>query len=335
VIPAILIVLVNGVYQAFSMVYVILVCALISLDLLAEHKQDLSNIPSKVKGYWKRIGGHIACLAISGIGYVVIVKILQWLITPSRNYIEGYIEWGKYSFAETIKVFIMAILRISWSTADDQSYVTMWIFTALFVVLFVWGLCCCAKRYKFLYFLAMCGMFLANFAMMFVAGNTVPVRLYVTLPIFAAVVLAMFVEMVARENTRTVFGIFVALIVLIQSANVTDLFWAEDRRQENDKVMMTKLTSEVAELGGNWIPKEPVIICNTTSYENYEGTFGFSYFTLGGRIYGYLSANGFDYVQGNNEQREYAQERVKTMPVFPAEGSIVKENGVIIVNIQE
>ena len=131
-----------------------------------------------------------------------------------------------------------------------------------------------------------------------------------------------------------VLRIFVAVIVLIQSANVTDLFWAENRQKAKDEVMMTKMTSEIAEVAGKWVPDEPVFIFNGISYDSYDSGFGFSYFTLGGRIHGYLSEQGFDYLQGNEAQATYASERVKTMPVFPAEGSVVNENGVIIVNLQ-
>lgn len=328
----ILIILSNGVYQAFFMVYVILVCSLISLDLLAGERTEAK--PLKVKEYWKRIAGHIMCLAAGGIGYIAVTKVLQWLIAPSRNYIEGYLQWGTYSFLETIKVFIKAIWRISWSTGNDHAYTTMWLFSALFIVLLLTGLWHCTKGYKLLYFIAMCGMFFANYLLMFAAGTTVPERMYITLPIFAAIVLAAFIEYIVREGTQTIVGVFVAVIILIQSANVTDLFWAEDRQKEKDKVMMTKMTSEIAEVSGAWIPDEPVVICNSTSFDNYDGGFGFSYFTLGGKIYGYLEVQGFDYVQGDGEQISYASERAKTMPVFPAEGSIVKENGIIIVNLQ-
>ena len=54
--PAIMIILVNGVYQAFFTVYIILVCALIALDLFAE--KDSENMSKIVKLYWKRIFGY-------------------------------------------------------------------------------------------------------------------------------------------------------------------------------------------------------------------------------------------------------------------------------------
>lgn len=330
----ILVILSNGVYQTFFVVYVILVCALICVDLLADDYSESDETSINTKIYWKRIGGHILCLGASGIGYIVVTKVLQWLINPSRNYIESYIQWGTYDFVKTIKIFLNEIIRIAWNTMDDNAYVTMWVFTALFIVLFLIGFMRCKGKYKVIFMIAMCGLFFSNFLMMFAAGNTVPVRLYITLPIFAAIVLGIFCEMTVRENTQTAFGIFVVAIVLIQSANVTDLFWAEDRRQENDKVMMTKLTSEIADIGGAWIPEEPVVICNDYSWESYEGTFGFSYFTMGEKIYGYLEMNGFDYLDGSAEQIRFASEYAETMPAFPEEGSVAKENGVIIVNMQ-
>lgn len=332
VVAMILVILSNGIYQAFFTVYAILACSLIVLDLFGENHVEMRG--RAVKEYWKRIGGHIVCLGASGIGYVVVVKITQWLIAPSRNHVEGYLQWGTYGFLETIKVFIKAIWRISWSTGNDHAYTTMWLFSSLFIVLLIVGMWRCAKGYKLLFFIAMCGLFLTNYLMMFAAGTTVPERMYITLPIFAAIVFAMFIELILAQNTKVFLGALVGFVILIQSANVTDLFWAEDRQKEKDEVILTKMTSEIAELGGAWVPEEPVIICNSTSYDSYDSGFGFSYFTLGGRIYGYLEYRGFDYVQGSDEQIGFASERVKTMPVFPEEGSIVKENGIIIVNLQ-
>ena len=284
--------------------------------------------------FWKRIGGHITSLVTFSIGYVIITKVLQMLISPSRHYIEGFVEWGQNDFFETIKTFIKAIWRISWSTGNDHAYVTMWVFSAAFVILFVIGIWKCAFKYKILYSISMCGMFLANYFMMFVAGNTMPERTFLTIPIFAAVVMAMLIEVIPWKRAHMLWGGIVVGLVLVQSANVTDLFWAEDRRQQNDEVMLTKLTSEIAEISGAWIPDIPVVILSDTDYTNYDGTFGFSYFALDNRIYGYLESYGFDYLRGEAEQINYASERVQTMPSFPAEGSVIEENGVIIVNLQ-
>lgn len=327
------VILANGVYQAFFCVYIILVCAIIFVDLLKTWYTE--NEQPKVSALWKRIGGHIVGLIVFGIGYVLVIKILQVLIAPSRNYVESFLQWGEKDFFETIKVFIQVMIRLSWSTGSDHAYVTMWIFTALFVVLFIVGLWRCALKYKLLFLISMCGLFFSNYLMMFVAGNSMPERTFLTIPIFAAIVLSVFIETVLKKHTQVLWAILVAGVVLVQSANVTDLFWAEDRRQEKDEVMLTKLTSEIAEVGGAWVPDMPVVIFTNTSYDNYDSTFGFSYFALGGRIYGYLEMYGFDYLQGDSEQVSYASERAKTMPSYPAEGSVILENGIIIVKCNE
>ena len=330
VFAGIFMILANGIYQAFVCVYITLVCAMVSIDLL--ETRHMEKEAPQAKAFWKRMGIHIGSLAFFEVGYIIITKTLQAIVSPSRHYVEGFMQWGTKGFEETIKMLFRTIWRISWSTGKDHAYVTMWLFSALFIVLFLVGVGLCRRSYKILYILCMCGLFFSNYLMMVVAGNTMPERTFLTLPIFAAVVIAIFLEFVVREKIYPILCFLVIFVVLIQSAHVTDLFWAEERRQQNDEVMMTKLTSEIAEVGEAWIPEVPVVILCDTEYANYDGTFGFSYFTLGDRIYSYLRYYGFDYIQGNEEQKSYARERVKSMPTFPAEGSVIGEDGIIIVN---
>lgn len=328
--PTSLVILANGVYQAFFSVYILLVCC---LKLLQIYKSKEKNSNVTAIQMWKNIGKHILCLMIYAIGYIVVVKVLQIIFTPSRHYIEGFLQWGNSNIIDNLNWILHRILNISLSIKLSGGFSLVLVYNICFAIVFFIGLFSCKKSFRILWIVSSFGMFVSNFMMLIIAGGYMPERTYLTLPIYSGISMAMLIESLNQKKISIIIGLLGVLVVLNQTAVITDLFWAEERQQTEDQIKLNYLINEVADLAGGYNSEIPVIILNQTDYSSYDGTFGFSYLDLGGRLYGYLHYLGFDYVKGNKEQNEYAAERQKTMPEFPQEGSIIYENNTVIVNL--
>lgn len=332
ILPAVLVLFANGIYQAFLTVYILLVCGLKVLQIF--QAKDRLQKDSAVQ-MWKNIGMHILCLTSYTVLYLGISKILQAVLNPSRHYIEGFVQWGEGSAKDSIEWILSRIFNISFSLTGSGGFSQVLFYNICFAAVFVIGLFVCRKGFRFLWTVSTLGMFVSNFLMTVIAGGYMPERTYLTFPLYAGICAAMLIEYFTDKKINIIIGLVCVLVILNQTAVITDLFWAEERQQSEDQMKLSYLVNEIANLAGGYDTEVPVIILNDTKYEPYDGTFGFSYLDLGGRLYGYLDYLGFPYMEGNKEQNEYAEERQKSMPQFPQDGSIIYENGTVIVNLKQ
>lgn len=328
--PLFLLVFSIGIYQALLMVYVILVCGLVVMESLGKESESDGN--DTYKQIWKKIGGYILFLMGAGILYIIISKVLQIFVSSSRGYVESFIRWGEGSFGEILKQCVVDCLKKFCGTSSYSIYNTMPIFAVLLLSVFVIGIILCKKQYKVVFVLGLTGLVLANFLASLAAGAALPDRTFLTFPIYTAIIFALFVQYMNYKILDQGLAFLLVLLLVRQSAATIDLFWGERRTKVRDQIVMEELVSEIAELGYGFVPDKPVAIINDTSYKAYAGSFGYSYLNLGTRIYGYLEYMGFDYVVPDAKEWELAQEYGKQMPCFPADGSIIEKDDVIIVN---
>ena len=136
--------------------------------------------------------------------------------------------------------------------------------------------------------------------------------------------------------------LIITYVVLIQFEMNTRLLYSDYFTMKNDYLEMQEIYSRAREKGakpGDAIAfigrHENVQIESTREYE----VIGHSYFEVTNldsrKLIEAMIGYGFDISMPNSEQMQYAFDRSNDMDVYPTEGSIVVENGLIVVNLWE
>lgn len=321
-----------GVYQGFIPVYIILTCTTILLMILAQHKK------SEIKNMWKVVIQFVGIFVVSMIGYFAISLLLKEILHVPRDYLDGYMRWGKDSFSLIISEIFNAIKGCSIKPVTHRGYITIPIANFLLVIAMIVGIVR-LKKDRCLYVLCCLGMYISSIFFFIVMGGYMPPRAMLAMPVYVGGSLIILLYQFKRELFRSICLVFTVFMVLYQSSTAVKLNVIADRIQTNDRIRVENISEDIAALGLGYMPTQPVAFVGVPiAYESvfWEGdsNMGYSYFTLGReRLQTYFSKFGYDYLWANENEQQMAEKEAETMPMWPQEGAIKEKEGVIIVNL--
>lgn len=321
-----------GVYQGFVPVYIVLACMTILLMILAQYKT------SARKNMWKVLMRFVTVFVISMIGYFIISFSLKGILHVSKDYLDGYMRWGKDSFSFIFHEILNAIKGCSIDPMTHRGYITIPAANSLIMIAAVVGVVR-LKKDRCLYILCCLGMYISSVFFFIVMGGYMPPRAMLAMPIYVGGSLIILLYQFKRELFRTICLIFTVFMVLYQSSTAVKLNAIADHIQMNDRIKVENISEDIAALGLGYMPRQPVALVGVPiAYESvfWEGdsNMGYSYFTLGrDRLQAYFTLSGYDYLWAEEEEQQLAEKEAEMMPRWPQEGAIQEKKGVIIVNL--
>lgn len=328
-----------GVYQGFVPVYIIFVCTVLLLNIISKVSRDSMPETHKTSGKWEDLFRYVGVFLLSLLLYFCIGEGVKAFLHIQNDYLDGYMRWNKDSIAVCVNEIIHSIKGCSLFPLTHRGYVTI-PFTNLLLLAFTILGFIKAKRYRVLFVLSCVGIYFSSIFFFVVMGGYMPPRAMLGMPLYVAFVMMLSMNLANKKWIQYLLVIATVFVVLYQSACAVKLNSIAQNAQESDRVRVESVSEEIAALGKGSIPEEPVAFVGLpVAYESvfWEGdsTMGYSYFTLGKeRLQAYFTLLGYRYNWCSEEEQAKAEVLAENMPGWPMEGSVIEENGVIIVNFK-
>lgn len=334
-------------YQAFVALYI--------SATLAAFLVQYQNQETKVQK--KPIKTSLILIMIFLLNYILYTSIGKciraYFHIDAGAYTENMIQWGKVPanvIWNTLKEYMQEIIfakTIYWNWG--------YLFVCIGLLIITLKQLCIKKQLKDCYYAMVVVIFLFSPFLLPIAMGTAPVvRGQLALPGVVAIGMQIIVDKLANFSILKkykgweLFLVSVCFLFVIRENITTDnrLLYTDYvvRQQENtltseiiekiealDKTDETKIT-----ILGNWSPtyNPSMLRGETLGYSFYEWDATVPGGTQN-RVINYWRALGYNYNGSSPEQIEQAEETAKTMPSWPADGSVKKEGNNIIVKLSE
>jgi len=312
----------------------------ISLILLCVIKESLEG--KKNKHAFITLAGFAAISVISVIAYELILLSFQHYYQVSgASYFSSLISWGKLSTAQVISQTVHYI-------ADFFTFNGFYGLQPFSLVVIPFLFLSVSLIYKkgiagIVPVILLVGLLFSPFIMAVIAGSFQAPRVLTSLSLVMA---GLFALMMIHLSNKAVNIIFSAVIVLVGSASASQLFYSDYMSEKADSLLATQITTQIyqtypdfnAETTGIYffgMPKRDNIWKKPNS-----DVFGYSFFTWDGgnnaRMIAYYRALGIASLHKASEtQLSTVREQAKTLPVWPAAGSIAMINNVLVIKLGE
>lgn len=322
-----------GIYQAFAQVYIEVACALVVLYSI---QKNIEGKSIGVKDCFQLIGKTILYLLIALILYAIINLVLQ-NSTEGAVYIDDFFRWGKEDISITIKNVVSACFDWYLKSPNIVKGTEMiQIASIIVLIVLAFGLAT-FKNNRGIFLISMIGTMFGCFIMIVILGRYLPVRMLFAPGIYCAFSVYLFYIVFPKRQIATFATVILVLITLNQSFAINSLFFSESIRVQQDYILSIKIDSRIDELAQIDRVNFPVVFVGTPvlNEENLlkEDIFSYSYYKMGdNRIYYYLKTIGISYKMPTLEEQASGEAMAKGMPIWPAEGSVIYEDNLIIVN---
>ncbi|RKI88673.1 hypothetical protein D7V94_19040 [Parablautia intestinalis] len=328
-----------GTYQSFFVLYIM--GCVISLIFFLDSNEDKKNI------YWiRKIFLEIGIFLLGGSSYFIISNLFKNMFDCKNTYIEGMFKWKTNTIITcTINIFhsIKAVV-FGEGTFYNKLY---FILAFLILILFLYK---CKKKSnnKMIYFVFFISLLLSPFLMSIVIGGSEPKRAQFYLPFMLAI--SYYYLSVRLIEIKKQFYFILCLMCLIvgfkQGVITARLFYTNYLRFEEDQQMVYELSQKMGEKGflsGEqkflaFIGKKEARLNNSAERGEIIGQTRFSGAPPAGSTpwaISFFRAYGYDFWEPGEEQYEKALQLSKVMPCWPENGSIIEQDGIIVVKLSE
>lgn len=333
ILPALVMCFSVSLYESFAPVFL---CGMVMMMILKILFSDTKK--KSFKYYLVALLKFCGVLLIGIIIRYVVAQIILYFgkIEPS-TYPAVLIQWGKgASLQATIKSILLQLYYVYYLYAYKYLYILL--FSVSCGMLILTGTVLSIKKGDYKLILLFLAVIAASFMLTALQGKLTPFRANQSHMVIVAFVVFLLCAY-AKKWRKPLILFMVSCLVLIQTKDLSQWFYNDYMRYQQDKTIVITIGNEVKKLDAT----KPVVFTGSTYnfYPNLKNnqTNGMSVIHWGMTALGsdsellkFFHIHGFDLVQSNNEQKVMAKEIASSMPAWPREGSIKEYNGVIIVN---
>ncbi|MBS0967668.1 hypothetical protein CYR40_21885 [Chimaeribacter arupi] len=312
----------------------------ISLILLCVIKENIEGKNNKQS--LLTLAGFAAISVLSVIAYELILLSFQHYYQVSgASYFSSLINWGKLSTSQVISQTVHYIADFftfnGFYGLQPFSLVVIPFLFLSFSLIYKKGIAGMVPV------MLLVGLLFSPFVMPVISGGFQAPRVLTSLSLVMA---GLFSLMMMYLSNKAVNILFSAIILLIGSASASQLFYSDYMSEKADSLLATQITTQIyqtypdfnAETTGIYffgMPKRDNIWKKPNS-----DVFGYSFFTWDGgnnaRMIAYYRALGIASLHKASEtQLSTVREQAKTLPVWPAAGSIAMINNVLVIKLGE
>jgi hypothetical protein len=331
-----------GIYQTMLNLYV---TAIVGYCLFCCIKGEGKKEDKKAKCSRVVIVG-IIISSVAVLLYFIINHIIGIFIEPSTYLSENFIGWTTYGVKTTLRRIVMNILAVTFALPEHKIVV----FGGSVVRIVVISYILCAlyrfvketgwkKKLVVLFWEAVIPV--APFTLFVLMGSyTTPGRILLALSL-SCMLEILYVAYWCRGVWNIIYSVVMIAVLIVNAYNINLMYYSEYMAYENDVRIAEELISDIREIDSDADGKALVIIGNIP-YESelpQVVTLGQSIFEWDDgnltRLIPFLAIEGLKCEMPTEEQLNSAVEKMTGMPKWPAEGSIVSDDGCIIVYLSD
>jgi hypothetical protein len=258
------------------------------------------------------------------------------------SHLSAYLRWG----TAPIDVLVTGLAQGIARYLSGHGFVGGWVLIPTIVVaaiVLVTAIRLGLAGGGWLAVLLLVALVLAPFLNSLAIGALVPNRALQAVPLVAAGLWLIAVEVLPRRR-EVVAGLAVCGLALwIWQGGITSrLYLVEATTFEVDRAIASRIAERLVDAGwdGHTIPLVSIGARSRSPVEDLADheSFGLPFFSevsSGSRATGFMIALGHRMRYATDEERQAGLELARTMPVWPAEGSVVYEDGIGIVKFAE
>ena len=331
-------------YQSFIIMFILAMAIYFFINIM-QNKLDL-------KEFYKKLLIVIILFAITFGIYSVSSDIFRMLAgvtgTNYSGYLTGQIIWFNTEFSKCFELVSKGLINIF--VGDNIAY------TCILIIEFLLGIPIIVMQnkkneniwLKLWNFIIYFSLFIIALILTILTAGIAAARqqfAYALLVAFlGAFEINYYIENInIIKKVGIIYGtlmVIISFVVLIQAEKNTRLLYSDYFTMKNDYLKMEEIYNRAREKGAKnedaiafvGIDHNPFI----EPFVEYE-MIGLSYFEITyqdhEKLIEAMIGYGFEVTKPNLQQRQYAQDRSHDMGVYPAEDSIVVENGLIVVKL--
>lgn len=294
------------------------------------------------------------CIIAYGL-YVLINKLVLLVMHLQTNpYINDQSRWGKDSIDVIVRSLGTQMIRM-YSGEGIYYSIVFTIIAMLSMVLLTYQFIC--RESSFIYLLIYVAICVSPMMMPVLLGGVASIRTEMTYPwSFGFIVLFISIELAHTKigNTKLVHmkvdnlvSILMVILIGFNQGYITNrIFYTESVVYNQDVMLANAVANRIAVISGKEIPDDPVVFvgahevrCNNDCYTSnqlelvgkslFEVTFSTQHGTWVKNQF--MGTQGFQYNYPTEKQMQEADEVSRSMPQWPAKGSVLQEKGYIIV----
>lgn len=330
-------------FSAYAAMITMFVPAVAMMVLFqCRHQKNMGRKP------WVFIGVSAVVCLLAYVMYFGVNKIVMKAMGVNANaYISDQSRWG----TDSLRTIMNAIEQHFAQMYKGQGiyYSLLFAILAAVFVAYVLVLALCRKVSPFYLIIAFL-VYLSPMLMTVILGSGALVRTEISYPLaFAFVMLFIGDELCGlRVKVGSVFACLLVLVVGLNQGFITNrIFYTESVVYDQDVLLSRSIADRIGELGDGEIPREPVVFegshassCNKDCFSTDQidlvgrSLFDITFSTQHGTWVKdqFMGAQGFQYSFPTAKQIENADAKAEHLPLWPAKGSVAKEEGYIIVN---
>ncbi len=328
-----------------------------------------ASMASFVLGYYYRneeIESHVFLISIKltavflcdYVIYTLLGKLLLFLRDiPAGAYTGNMIHWGKYPLEEIISSLKIYMGDVIFARNIFWNHGYLLVAFGLLLTAF-WRICRkTAERRFYLFYILVIFLLLASpFFLPVLMGSPPVARGQFALPFVIAagaqIIAERFLENTEKLSEHFSFiriAVSVFLLLLVFRSNIVTgnrLFYSDYVVHQQENVLTERLIEKVTEAGGSqestvailghWSPSRNPSMTRgeTLGYSFYEWDQPIPRGTCK-RILNYWSALGYTYQKPDEEQWKMAETLGKGMPIWPQQGSVIREGDLVVIRLSE
>lgn len=293
-----------------------------------------------------------AALTVSGyILYSLMNRFaLFYYHTETDDYVNDQVRWGK----DTLGQIARSIVKHAYSMYTGQRIYYSLAFTilglvivlALFIRVFL-------KKTPLSAALVGIAVYISPLLMTVLLGGAPSIRTEYVYPFVFGFMFLIGHELLTDQRwgkiklTQAIAWLLLLCVGFTQGQISNRIFYTEAVIYQQDVLLASQLAQRIEEAAGTEHPEEPVVYIGTHFASGNADTYKPSDIDLIGRsimeiafstshgdwVKGqFMGLQGYNFKLPSAEQEHQAEQIAQTMPHWPAEGSVIKKDGIIIVN---
>ncbi|MDD3224646.1 MAG: glucosyltransferase domain-containing protein [Clostridium sp.] len=328
-----------SIYQAFVVVYLVMIIAYILICSLNSNffkiKETITNVMQAMIPF-----------IIGVLIYFILNKIITTYIAPDpNNYLNGYVGWNKgRNPIHVILTTFHYIEKILFGDSIVYGGKVLLIITCLFLIFSVTLLIKIKKHTsKFIAFITSILLLISPFTMAIILGTSgVNGRTYVALPLAGAIELLLIINKTVNVKFVNPIVILATVFVLLfNSMYMNRLFYNSFMVYKHDSTMGSEIIHDISMYGYNYSQKPIVFIgmhdVDRKIFSYNSGSTGGSFFSWDDgnntRIVNFLRSEGYDIIMPSTDEIKLAYNSSKNLSNWPRAHSIKQLNNFIIVKL--
>jgi hypothetical protein len=326
-----------SIYQAFTVVYIVMIVAYVLFLALEHNYEDTKQIIMNIKKA-------IFALIPGVLTYYLVNKIITTFIAPDpNNYLGGYIGWNKRK--SNIRVILTTFHYIEKILFGDSAVYGGKVILAVTCLFLIYVIVSFTNTKKSIIFVLSILLIIAPFSMAIALGTSgITGRTYTALPLAGAIELLLVNNWINKNRIfKLVVTISTVYILIFNSMYMNRLFYDSFTVYQFDTNVGNEIIHDIGRDGYNYKDKHVVFIgmhdIDRKIISSTSGSTGGSFFSWDNgnnvRMINFLRSQGYDVSIPSASQINYAYNNSKDLKNWPNQNSIKDTNGYIVVKLSD